>query len=180
MWALTGCQVPWVIGVTGGIALPRAFLHVVEKVSAIGVSERMVDPGAGLATALVAAPAGNQLTAATLDVSQERGVAATHIVPAGAVRGSVTCDWGVAKVWRCRAVGALPDENVATGCANCSCSGWFAGTVRKWSTRCAVGAVRVSCMRWVLPVSQAFHPGRFRTTSTVSVSPAWIFLLGQI
>ena len=43
----------------------------------IGVFGLIVVPGAGFATALVAEPAGNQLTRAADEVSHERGAAAT-------------------------------------------------------------------------------------------------------
>ena len=66
----------------------------------IGVLALIVDPGDGVASALVSAPAGNQLTSAAFEISQDRGAAATQIVPAGAVRASVTCDCGVPKVCR--------------------------------------------------------------------------------
>ena len=55
---------PWVVGDTGGIECPRACDTGCEKVRAIGVSGPSRLPGAGLATAVVADPLGNQLTTA--------------------------------------------------------------------------------------------------------------------
>ncbi len=81
---------------------PSAFWTVLEKVSVIGVLGLIVAPGPGLATAVAAPPAGNQLTAACRDFSQARGAAATNTVPAAAVRGSVTTLCGVASTWRLR------------------------------------------------------------------------------
>ena len=90
MWLFVCCQLPLVVGETGGRELPSALAIGLEKVRAIGVSGPICEPGAGLATAAVVAPAGNQLTAAGRAVSQVRGAAATHSVPADAVRGSVS------------------------------------------------------------------------------------------
>ena len=47
------------------------------KVSVIGVVALIVLPGDGVAIALVAEPAGNQLTSAADELSQARGAAAT-------------------------------------------------------------------------------------------------------
>src|ERR1700733_3286886 len=114
--------------------------------------------------ALVDAPAGNQLTSAADELSHVRGVAATYIDPATPLRGSVTSDSGPANCWRRRLVGDSPVETVATGAANCRCSGCPAGTVRKWAWRCALGVMsaRRSCS--VLPVSQDTALGRLTTT----------------
>jgi hypothetical protein len=79
-----------VTGETGGRELPKASEIGLEKVSVIGVVGLIWVPGAGLATAAVVAPAGNQLTAAGRAVSQVRGAAATHMVPAFAARASVS------------------------------------------------------------------------------------------
>jgi hypothetical protein len=90
--SLTACQLPWVAGKTCGMAPPSAFLYGLEKVRVIGVLALIVVPAVGVASALDPAPPGNQLTSAAFEVSQERGAAATQIVPAGAVRASVTWD----------------------------------------------------------------------------------------
>ena len=76
-----------------------------EKVRVIGVLGLIVAPGAGLATAVAAPPAGNQLTAAWRDFSQMRGCADTKTVPAAAVRGSVTTVCGELSTWRLRCPG---------------------------------------------------------------------------
>src|SRR5579884_618600 len=79
VWALTGCHVPGVIGDTGGRLDPSARATGFENVSVIGVPGRIEEPGAGEATAAVAAPAGNQLTSAAGETSHVRGAAATSL-----------------------------------------------------------------------------------------------------
>ena len=68
---------PGVRGRTGGIDPPSAFDTGLLNVSVIGVLALIVVPGCGFAIALVAEPAGNQLTSAADEVSHERGAAAT-------------------------------------------------------------------------------------------------------
>jgi hypothetical protein len=67
-----------------------------EKVSVIGVPGSICEPGAGLATAVAAAPAGNQLIRAVLELSQIRGAAETNSVPAAELRGTGMTLCGVA------------------------------------------------------------------------------------
>ena len=67
---------PELRGRTGGIDPPRAFETGLLKVSVIGVFALMV-PGCGFAIAVVADPAGNQLTSAADELSHVRGAAAT-------------------------------------------------------------------------------------------------------
>ena len=56
----------------------------------IGVDAVILAPGAGLVTALVGAPAGNQVTSVVLADSHALGDAATASVPAGEGRAIVT------------------------------------------------------------------------------------------
>src|SRR5437588_3767477 len=86
VWLDTCCQLPLVVGETGGREVPSAADTGFENVNEIGVFGPIRLPGAGLATAAAVAPAGNQLTAAAGEVSQVRAVAPTQTVPAGALR----------------------------------------------------------------------------------------------
>jgi hypothetical protein len=103
VWLESSCQLPPVLGEMAGRELPSADEIRFEKVSVMGVVGPIREPGAGLETAVAAVPAGNQLTAVDRAVSQVRGVAATHTVPAVAVRGSVTWLLGVgrSRCFRC-------------------------------------------------------------------------------
>src|ERR1039458_6795865 len=102
VWLLTVCQTPWVIGETGGRWAPSALAIGLENVSMIEVPGLIVDPGAGSATTVAPAPAGNQSTSLAPELSQERGVAETKMLPASALRGSVTTLLGAARTWRWR------------------------------------------------------------------------------
>src|SRR5690348_14880921 len=90
VWLPSCVQVPGVLGTTEGRERPRADLIGLEKVNTIGVWGWMVFPGAGLATAEVAAPAGNQLATWAGAVSHLRGTPEIQTEPATAVRSSVT------------------------------------------------------------------------------------------
>ncbi len=90
MWLPVWCQTPWVIGETGGIFPSSASDTDFEKVREIWVFGLIVPPGAGLATAAAAVPAGNQLTTVGPVVSHVRGTPETHTEPASAVRASVS------------------------------------------------------------------------------------------
>src|SRR5579884_364807 len=129
VWALTGCHVPGVIGDTGGRLDPSARATGFENVSVIGVPGRIEEPGAGEATAAVAAPAGNQLTSAAGETSHVRGAAATSIVPAGAARSSVTSLSGAPSRWR-RSWPGGPYATTLTGEKKLSLSGAPGASVR--------------------------------------------------
>src|SRR5436305_13009028 len=90
LWLLRWRQVPGVFGTTGGRWPPRALATGLENVSVMGVCGRSLDPGAGEATADVAAPAGNQLTKCARVASQLSGTPRIQIEPAWLERWRVT------------------------------------------------------------------------------------------
>jgi hypothetical protein len=102
VWLLSVCQTPWVFGETGGRLAPSALAIGLENVSMIGVPGLIGVPGAGSATAVAAAPAGNQLTSRAPELSQERVTAETKMLPATALCGSGTTLLGAARTWRWR------------------------------------------------------------------------------
>src|ERR1700761_5110298 len=108
VWLLSVCHVPWVVGETGGRCDPSTLLTGRENVSVIGVVDLTFDPGAGLATAVAPAPAGNQLTPAGRERSQVRGCPDRYIEPADDVRGRVIVAFGEPRATRCRWAGSAP------------------------------------------------------------------------
>ena len=95
MWELTWCQIPEVLGETGGRFFPSTFPTGFEKVSVIFVLGVILVPGFGVATAVALAPAGNQVICVTVGSSQERAATATSAVPAALLSLSRSCRCGV-------------------------------------------------------------------------------------
>ena len=153
------CHVPAVRGDTGGIKPSSALETGFENVSVIGVVALIVAPGDGYATAVVAEPAGNQLTSAADDFSHERG--RRRDVDRTGLRGARERDNGLRRgqhlAMEARRLRAGRDGR--PGSANFSRNGWPEATVRKWASRCALGVISVRFSRSVLPVSHATDRG---------------------
>ena len=94
VWLPSDCQLPWTCGLSTGWAPFSALATGLLKVRVIGVSGESGVPGAGEATALAPAPAGNQLTVAMWALSQVRGAAAIDAVPAYRSAAASRCPKG--------------------------------------------------------------------------------------
>src|SRR6476661_697258 len=95
VWPLIVFHVPLPAGETGGRFGPSTLPIGFENVSSIAVCGVIWVPGAGVATAAVVAPVGNQLMTVGGELSQLRICAATQRVPASAVRRSLIVPSGL-------------------------------------------------------------------------------------